>query len=295
MSETAAFHRAILDHPGEDIPRLIYADAIEESGQPERADFIRAQVELAAAGPDDPRIPDLEARQGELFARHWRGWVAELPALDGIIWSRFHRGFVSHVDVDFVVDAEGARRLEGYSATILAAAPIRSLWFRGLSRGGAARIAGDPLMRGIIELDFGGLQVNPDAALDLATSDGPALLEAIHCGGPAWAASHASRLAESRLVESLSRLKFADTNLGDEGAVALMKAGPWRQLRELTLSDCRIGERGALAIRESGLDRQLRLLDLNSNDIPRETWAGLGRIYGKALAPDWRAQAPRRR
>jgi uncharacterized protein (TIGR02996 family) len=285
MSETAAFHRAILDHPGEDLPRLIYADAIEESGRPERADFIRAQVELAAAEPDDPRIPDLKARQDRLFARHWRDWVAELPPLDGIIWSRFHRGFVGHVDVDFVVDAAGARRLEEYSATILASAPIQSLWFRGLSRAGAARIADDPLLRGILELDFGGLQVNPDAALDLATSDGPACLQSILCGGPAWTASHASRIAESRLVESLVRLKFAGTSLGDEGAIALAKAGPWGRLRELILSDCRVGERGALAILGSGLDRQLRLLDLQSNDIPRPARSGLARLFGEALRP----------
>lgn len=38
---------AILAHPDEDTPRLMLADALEERGQPARAEFIRVQVELA--------------------------------------------------------------------------------------------------------------------------------------------------------------------------------------------------------------------------------------------------------
>lgn len=38
---------AILDTPGDDVPRLVYADWLEDNGQPERAEFIRVQVELA--------------------------------------------------------------------------------------------------------------------------------------------------------------------------------------------------------------------------------------------------------
>lgn len=39
--------RAILEKPEDDAPRLIYADWLEEDGQPERAEFIRVQCELA--------------------------------------------------------------------------------------------------------------------------------------------------------------------------------------------------------------------------------------------------------
>lgn len=41
------FINAILCEPDSDIPRLIYADWLEEHGQGERAEFIRVQVELA--------------------------------------------------------------------------------------------------------------------------------------------------------------------------------------------------------------------------------------------------------
>jgi uncharacterized protein (TIGR02996 family) len=45
----------ILAHPGDDTPRLVYADWLEESGEGERAEFIRAQIELAACPEPDGR------------------------------------------------------------------------------------------------------------------------------------------------------------------------------------------------------------------------------------------------
>ncbi|HJZ58464.1 MAG TPA: TIGR02996 domain-containing protein [Gemmataceae bacterium] len=46
-SEWVAFLRAIVADPDDDTLRLVAADWLEENGQPERADFIRVQVELA--------------------------------------------------------------------------------------------------------------------------------------------------------------------------------------------------------------------------------------------------------
>lgn len=43
-----AFMQAIIESPGDDAPRLIYADWLEtEGGEPDRAEFIKVQVELA--------------------------------------------------------------------------------------------------------------------------------------------------------------------------------------------------------------------------------------------------------
>lgn len=43
----AALLRAILDDPADDLPRLAYADWCDENGQPERAGFVRVQLEIA--------------------------------------------------------------------------------------------------------------------------------------------------------------------------------------------------------------------------------------------------------
>lgn len=46
--DRAAFMRAIIAAPDDDLPRLIFADWLDEQGEPEWAEFIRVQCELAA-------------------------------------------------------------------------------------------------------------------------------------------------------------------------------------------------------------------------------------------------------
>jgi uncharacterized protein (TIGR02996 family) len=52
-----ALLQAILDDPEDDTPRLVYADWLEENGEPERAEFIRAECVLAQSS-----FPDLRTR-----------------------------------------------------------------------------------------------------------------------------------------------------------------------------------------------------------------------------------------
>ncbi len=61
MTDTReALLRAIADAPGDDLPRLAYADFCEETGETLRAEFVRVQIELANGKRDgiehaDPR------------------------------------------------------------------------------------------------------------------------------------------------------------------------------------------------------------------------------------------------
>jgi len=47
MNQSDALLRSIIENPREDLPRLIYADWLDEAGEAERAEFIRVQCELA--------------------------------------------------------------------------------------------------------------------------------------------------------------------------------------------------------------------------------------------------------
>src|SRR5947209_2475323 len=100
-SRDDGFFHAIQQQPDDDALRLVYADSLEDCGDPAsaaRAALIRVQVELAAAPPCSQRAADLAARQDELLAdweRVWlRGW---LGVLDG--WT-FRRGLVEAVRMD---------------------------------------------------------------------------------------------------------------------------------------------------------------------------------------------------
>lgn len=57
-ADAAAFEAAIRVSPADDTPRIVYADWLEEHGDPGRAEFIRLQCEVAVmeTGPDARRL-----------------------------------------------------------------------------------------------------------------------------------------------------------------------------------------------------------------------------------------------
>src|SRR5262249_45696762 len=68
-----ALAAAIVAEPDDDLPRLAYADWCEEDGDPEYAEFIRAQCALARLPWDDPQRAALRAREAQLVpAAHQR-------------------------------------------------------------------------------------------------------------------------------------------------------------------------------------------------------------------------------
>src|SRR5262245_13423738 len=90
-----AMLRAIVDSPDDDRPRLLYADWLEEQGDPERADFIRVQCSLASLAESDPRRPELRQREAALLNQFGWVWAEELGTQ--ISEWQFRRGFVERV------------------------------------------------------------------------------------------------------------------------------------------------------------------------------------------------------
>jgi uncharacterized protein (TIGR02996 family) len=114
MTHHDGFLTAILAEPEEDSHRLVFADWLDENGDPDRAAFIRVQCELAALGrvrlpdgswgvrtgcpEDDARERVLRRRERELVRANGPVWVKALFAGDG--FDRrcvFRRGFLAEV------------------------------------------------------------------------------------------------------------------------------------------------------------------------------------------------------
>jgi uncharacterized protein (TIGR02996 family) len=91
-----ALLQGILDAPEDDAPRLVFADWLDDNGEPDRAEFIRAQIQSVPPAGDDPICEGLRMRAAQLLARHFAEWVREVPG-----WARheakFVRGFVRDV------------------------------------------------------------------------------------------------------------------------------------------------------------------------------------------------------
>src|SRR5262245_56029773 len=127
MSDEKALLAAIWEHPHEDTPRLMYADWLQENGQPERAEFIRVQIELAQLDASwDDLPPALVRREQELWKK-WRArWRAHLPkerrSCD------FHRGFPM-----FEMSFPSSRNLLALTVADLEHAPL--MRYNGVVRG----------------------------------------------------------------------------------------------------------------------------------------------------------------
>jgi uncharacterized protein (TIGR02996 family) len=92
MSE-AAFLRTIRGAPADDVPRLVFADWLEEHGQPERGEFIRLQCRLAAWIPAVEERERAYEREAELLSAFGQRWAGALERRAEQV--RWHRGLAN--------------------------------------------------------------------------------------------------------------------------------------------------------------------------------------------------------
>jgi uncharacterized protein (TIGR02996 family) len=98
MTTADALLAAVCAAPDDDLPRLVYADWCEENGDGDRGEFIRLQVQSAAAPPS----PLCLIREKVLLDTHAGRWLAPLRQPGGPLFTQrshgqFRRGFVETV------------------------------------------------------------------------------------------------------------------------------------------------------------------------------------------------------
>jgi uncharacterized protein (TIGR02996 family) len=120
MNQEQAFLRAVCDNPHDDAVRLIFADWLDEHGQPERAEFIRLQIERARVPEWDRRRLECERRCRDLWIHAYRA-LPELPT--HLSWDlvTFRRGFAERVQL------MGVASFLQHAKAVFAAGPVRHL------------------------------------------------------------------------------------------------------------------------------------------------------------------------
>ena len=113
--------------PNEDLPRLVYADWLDEYGDSARAAFIRLHCERWQTQERKKEFQPLLQEITPLRAENEERWRAELPEIPGVTWGRFWRGFVSEASFDTPQD------LLDHADQAFAAAPIQFVHIRKLT------------------------------------------------------------------------------------------------------------------------------------------------------------------
>jgi uncharacterized protein (TIGR02996 family) len=246
------FLQAILVDPDDDAVRLIYADCLEERGDP-RGEFIRVQCELAR-GPTGRQRTRLENREQELIRQHEKEWVQPIRSLANG-WT-FRRGFIDRVRVI------GEKVLPGIDELFLRA-PVRHLqlcWKWEFSSSMkrthlAAALGGCPHLKRLLSLDLSRTRLDSSGVQALSVSEHLGGLTALHLSSNAIGDGGARALADSPLLPRLVHLDLSQNQIGPGGlralAAALTAHGESVQLHTVNLRGNPLGSAGVGAIRGS--------------------------------------------
>jgi uncharacterized protein (TIGR02996 family) len=293
-----AFLQDIIAHPEDDAPRLIYADWLDDRGQPgdaDRAEFIRAQVGLAsgrdAAGNTLTKEERKKyARDEETLASVQQGfWREQLWPL-GVMTFELRRGFpevVSMAAADFLARGEELFRLAPVRGVrlmdlapehvpALAASPHLSrlttldLSWNGIDAAGAQALAASPRLARLTWLNLSYNVICDAGAQALAASPHLARLTTLNLRYNGIDAAGAQALAASPHLRGLTYLNLNWNNIEDAGAQAVAASPHLARLTTLDLSCNNIGDAGARALAASPHLARLNHLYLSGNDIGAE-------------------------
>jgi uncharacterized protein (TIGR02996 family) len=248
-SQADVFLEAILDNPDEDTPRLIYADWLDERGDPTsvaRAEFIRIQCTLAKERRTAPRRETLETREQQLIEEYGGEWVRPIFRLLRS-WD-FHRGFIDEVGL-------WPDTFLAHTDQLFRRAPIQHLRLVPRVWPHAVFIS----ISALADID----QLQRLRSLDLSDNE----LES----------SDVRSLVVSEYLTGLTSLNLANNRIGVRGIRALAEAPLLAQLTHLDLQNNHFGAPAIRALAEAlgrlaRASEGLRLckLDLRGNQLGNE-------------------------
>jgi uncharacterized protein (TIGR02996 family) len=271
FTDEQPFLDAVFDRYADDRPRLVYADFLDDSGEPERAELIRVQLALSRLSEDDPRRPGLSDRQLELLNRNRAEWTAHLAGL--VVSVDFRRGVPDSASVDAATFLERGEelfaRLRVRRLRLLDAAPVMP------------KLAVSPLLARVRELDLCSAELGNAGLAPLVRSPHLKNLEALDLGFNALDDAGIDDLARSYLLPNLTTLALNDNDrITGDGLRALAESPFFAGLTALDVSGNDIGEVGMKAVVASRSMARLLRFRVNNNHIGD---AGLVALAGSPL------------
>ncbi|MFM8275160.1 MAG: TIGR02996 domain-containing protein [Gemmata sp.] len=263
MTDRDALYRAVLDNPDDDTVRLVYADALEESGDPRRAALVRAGVEQSRLPEYDP-VAVRARRQNQKRQADGARWIIELPPLpDGVSWARdpFRRGLPA------AIQAQNGAAFVARADELFALYPIESLELAVTRVADTAALAACPWLSRVRHLAL--VQGAGAQGLQrLLGSEHFERLTDLHLGSQLTTAAAVSVVVRSPVFGRLTALSVREDRPGGGslvGALARLPHPP--QLTNLDLSGNRLNAESLRPLLESAALEAVVELSLSDNNL----------------------------
>lgn len=232
----------IAAHPHDDTPRLVYADWLEENGQPLRAEFIRVQcavkhLEELPAAQQRPHV-HLWRRNQELLDHHRRDLLGPLGDDLSYFDAVFDRGFLAELTIT-------ADLFLKHAAAVRAFKPLPRI-----------------RIHQVCEEEFRPLLSCAELALVETLNVAPHIAESDRIGE-----SGAGAIAQCPRLNRLEVLEMEGCDIHDEGLLAIAHTQKLPSLIELDVSVNQITNHGVIMFVESPLWPRLRRLVLGGNPL----------------------------
>lgn len=246
MIDETSFVEEIRSQPLDITPRLIYADFLEEAGDP-RGEFIRVQCQLSQSSPGDPMRAALFDRERALLDKYGDLWLAPVRELgvEGVSRTSFQGGLLERVRIS-------TNQFLNTGAEICERSPaLRSLQLHDLADF-VSPLAGYSMPSQITELDLGADQLDAECLVTLA---------------------------EAKWLSQIRSVDLRMNQLKDDGVIAFV-SGAWAGLQSLHLGNNGIGAAGVQPLAVWPHLQNLKRLDLSMNPL---TNLGLNFLTGASL------------
>jgi uncharacterized protein (TIGR02996 family) len=224
-SEDDAFLQMIVENPDDDTPRLIYADWLEERGDP-RGEFIRLQCQRAAITRHHAEWKDIMDREIKLLKQYGDLWLGGAHGL------HFRRGLVEEIEISAALLLR-----ETATASLFRKFPTIRRMRISLLEDHLPALARAPWLHRIeyLDLSWNELGRRPLEAL-LRTPHCQSLksLKLESCG---LNSASVACFAETPLLKNLRELDVSKNSLGEDGVRILVHANALTNLRRLNLAE----------------------------------------------------------
>ena len=238
MDQDLSFLEAIREQPGSRANRLVYADWLQDQGDP-RGEFIHLQDKASRLPESAASRLALEAEAHALLLQHEAEWLGPLR---GVVsnWE-FRGGLLNWVTVE-------ARTFLAHAEEWLPALPLLGLHLRK-ARGEIAALAACPQLAHLNGLYLGDNDLRDDELRVLLFSPHLRRLTTLYLQSNQISPAGVEALASSPHLPRLRELSLGHNRLREAGVQALIQTRHLRRLRRLNLTMTFLDRPGVQALR----------------------------------------------